>query len=454
LSARLHVLSGARAGVVLTITGEVTVLGRGPDTDLRFSPETDLEVSARHAALVRTHDGWILRDLESRNGTFLNGKRVHGDSVVRDGDRIGLGPTGPEIAFYITAAGAQPVATGPLPHAATVAAGHARGGWKTPRWTLLLTAIVFATAALASALVYGNRRERESWEQERAAMQARIDSLLVEGDRTVQSLEGQVDGLARALRESQEQVRRVSGELAQAERSKDTDQIALLRRQVQAATAALDRQQLAAGLDYRAIERQNRRAVAVVYVEDERGVVVTGTAFAVRPDGTLVSARHVFAGTSGAVRPRRIGVQFSDSEQVWPARILMASDGADIAILKIDNIEGDVPTVRALSARPDTLVAGTPVAVIGYPLGGDAPGRGERNARVVRPLVSAGVIHEVGGARLEIQGYGAAGASGSPIFDASGAVIAVLFGGRADNSGPIVLAVPISEATALLSRIR
>jgi hypothetical protein len=453
LSARLHVLSGARAGVVLTVTGEVTVLGRGADADLRFSPETDLEVSARHALLVRTHDGWILRDLESRNGTFLNGKRVRADSTVRDGDRIGLGPAGPEIAFYITAAGAQPVATGPVPRGAAVAAGHSRGRWKLPRWTLVLTAIAFATASLASALVYGNRRERATWEQERAAMQGRIDSLLVEGDRTVQSLEGQVDGLARALRESQEQVRRVSGDLARAEQSKDTGQIALLRRQVQAATAALDRQQLAAGLDYRAIERQNRRAVAVVYVEDERGVVVTGTAFAVRPDATLVSARHVFAGKDGA-RPRRIGVQFSDSEQVWPARLLIASDAADIAILKVDNIEGDVPTVRALSARPDTLAAGTPVAVIGYPLGGDTPRRGEKNARIVRPLVSAGVIHEVGGARMEIQGYGAAGASGSPIFDASGAVIAVLYGGRTDDSGPIVLAVPISEAAALLAKIR
>jgi S1-C subfamily serine protease len=139
---------------------------------------------------------------------------------------------------------------------------------------------------------------------------------------------------------------------------------------------------------------------------------------------------------------------------VWPARLLIASDAADIAILKVDNIEGDVPTVRALSARPDTLAAGTPVAVIGYPLGGDTPRRGEKNARIVRPLVSAGVIHEVGGARMEIQGYGAAGASGSPIFDASGAVIAVLYGGRTDDSGPIVLAVPISEAAALLAKIR
>lgn len=447
-------LTGARAGVVLAVTGETTVFGRGVDADLRFSPETDLEVSARHAALVRTHDGWILRDLESRNGTFLNGKRVRGEAPARDGDRIGLGPAGPEIAFYISLAGDQPAVTGPLPHAAAVAAGHTRGGWKLPRWSLLLIAAVFATASLASALLYRNHRERATWEQDRAAMQARIDSLLVEGDRTVKSLEGQVEGLAHALRESQDQVRRVRSELAQAEKSDDADQIALLRRQVQAATVALDRQQLAAGLDYRAIERQNRHAVAVVYVEDERGVVVTGTGFAVRPDGTLVTARHVFGAKGGSPHPRRIGVQFSDSEQVWPARLLIASDGADIAILKVDNIDGDVPTVRVLSTRADTLGPGTPVAVIGFPLGGDAPRRGETNARVVRPLVSAGVISDITGGRLEIQGYGAAGASGSPIFDSTGAVVAVLYGGRVDDVGPVVLGVPISEASALLSKIR
>ncbi len=63
-------------------------IGRDPGNGLRLSHET---VSRAHAEL-RMRDGtWVLTDLGSTNGTTVNGRRVTGSAVVRDGDQVGFG---------------------------------------------------------------------------------------------------------------------------------------------------------------------------------------------------------------------------------------------------------------------------------------------------------------------------------------------------------------------------
>jgi ABC-type multidrug transport system ATPase subunit/pSer/pThr/pTyr-binding forkhead associated (FHA) protein len=68
------------------------VIGRAPDCDIVVN---DPQVSARHCQLIRTEAGWLLRDLGSTNGTFVNGVRIHGTVTVRPGDRILLANTVP-----------------------------------------------------------------------------------------------------------------------------------------------------------------------------------------------------------------------------------------------------------------------------------------------------------------------------------------------------------------------
>ncbi|MFG2309769.1 FHA domain-containing protein [Streptomyces sp. NPDC048566] len=63
-------------------------IGRDPASGLRLNHET---VSRVHAELSRQGGVWVLRDLGSTNGTTVNGRRVVGASVVRDGDQIGFG---------------------------------------------------------------------------------------------------------------------------------------------------------------------------------------------------------------------------------------------------------------------------------------------------------------------------------------------------------------------------
>jgi pSer/pThr/pTyr-binding forkhead associated (FHA) protein len=66
-----------------------TVIGRQHGTNLRIP---SAEVSRRHC-MLRKEDGYVtVEDLESRNGTFLNGAPVTAKEVVRPGDHLRIGP--------------------------------------------------------------------------------------------------------------------------------------------------------------------------------------------------------------------------------------------------------------------------------------------------------------------------------------------------------------------------
>lgn len=67
------------------------LLGRARDCDIVL--ERDSDVSRYHARLESDNDMLFLRDLESTNGTFLNGAPVRGSIEVRTGDEIDLGVT-------------------------------------------------------------------------------------------------------------------------------------------------------------------------------------------------------------------------------------------------------------------------------------------------------------------------------------------------------------------------
>ena len=69
-------------------SAQVLRIGRDPGNGLRLTHET---VSRVHAELSFQGGAWVLRDLGSTNGTTVNGQRVTGSAVVREGDQIGFG---------------------------------------------------------------------------------------------------------------------------------------------------------------------------------------------------------------------------------------------------------------------------------------------------------------------------------------------------------------------------
>lgn len=69
--------------------GDRRVMGRAATCDYAIADQT---VSARHAELVRVDGGWLIRDLDSRNGTRVNGWLVK-EQRLEPGDTLTLGTT-------------------------------------------------------------------------------------------------------------------------------------------------------------------------------------------------------------------------------------------------------------------------------------------------------------------------------------------------------------------------
>ncbi len=68
----------------------INSLGRHPNNSIQL---LDKIVSKEHC-IVEQRDGmFILRDLGSLNGTYINGERVRGEQLLRHGDEIALGST-------------------------------------------------------------------------------------------------------------------------------------------------------------------------------------------------------------------------------------------------------------------------------------------------------------------------------------------------------------------------
>jgi pSer/pThr/pTyr-binding forkhead associated (FHA) protein len=92
MSAELVVVKGKDRGVTLTLRADaVHTIGRSDGQDLRL--KGDKKVSTSHAKITVTGlDRFMLEDLGSTNGTFVNGERVQA-SPLRSGDRVKIGHT-------------------------------------------------------------------------------------------------------------------------------------------------------------------------------------------------------------------------------------------------------------------------------------------------------------------------------------------------------------------------
>jgi hypothetical protein len=89
MSARLVVVDGDANGSVIALDEPEYLVGRHSDSSLQIS---DPGVSGFHCRIFRTGDAYVIEDLKSRNGTWVNGNRVT-HATLRPGDELRLGGT-------------------------------------------------------------------------------------------------------------------------------------------------------------------------------------------------------------------------------------------------------------------------------------------------------------------------------------------------------------------------
>jgi hypothetical protein len=89
----LTVVDGYRTGRQLIISRPVTVLGRGDHLPLPFLGPGNRDLEIEHCRITRQANGsFLLEDLQSRLGVFVNQQRVQGSRELASGDMIKLGP--------------------------------------------------------------------------------------------------------------------------------------------------------------------------------------------------------------------------------------------------------------------------------------------------------------------------------------------------------------------------
>lgn len=472
MKAKFTFLSGAKAGQTSIFSQAHIGIGRHPQCELQFDPDKDLDVSSRHAQVTLNGSLYILRDLGSTNGTFVNGKRLSGEHVLATKDVIRFGIKGPELEFGAineqrqspvpaTAAPAGTVVFGiaepaPAPPPPALTPQQMREPRRTPgpgtqtkvrvavqKETKGLRRTAFILFGLVVVLSGAYLWQARSASQQLAAQRAQ---LLRQTDSLTATVEALASG-GSAMQSELDSVRKAAAALKVQLQAgpADAGMIADLRKRLDAAMRQQRGLSGAATLDATRLAADNRDAIALVFVEFADKSVFTGTAFAVQSDpngGLLVTNKHVVVDSTNGEIASRIGVVFNGSAQNFRADVVRVHPDADLAVLRV-SVHRGIPTVKGLGAQGRVGGMGEPVGILGFPQGLDlAHGRDWSKVGAAATL-SLGTVSRVLPDLLQLDSYGAQGSSGSPVFDGKGDVVGVIYGGQKGSNGRILYAVPV-----------
>jgi pSer/pThr/pTyr-binding forkhead associated (FHA) protein/S1-C subfamily serine protease len=474
-------------------------IGRGRVCEVQIPAVPDAVVSRVHAELLVTPAGsLVVRDAGSTNGTWVNDARVHEPMPVRLGDRLTLGPGGPVLVVEaLGTARDRPVsaARGALARArrssAYLRALAVELGGASRRRGRWLTVLALVIAASLAGAVYGvywllsgevrdtEQRAETAADSARAREAALAQALAAARAAAAPSLE--VDSLRVALESAQVRTAALSTAFARAQTAL-ADQIAAGETRRLGAQAELDRlrAELAAaeqrapspglvdslrqaiagaeaqtanvaaklravrGTDFAAIAERNQNAIGLVTVALAHRYY-SGTGFVISTAGYLLTNWHVVA-DSGGLQADTIWVTMADHGDAEYADVVASSEATDLALLKIRAYRG--PYLQALDWTATQARQGDPAALIGFPAGSGFARVGSATA-VVRTSMTAGIISRVTDEMIQFDGITIGGSSGSPLFNASGQVVAVHRAGLVQSPG-FAFSVPLRLAVALL----
>lgn len=187
--------------------------------------------------------------------------------------------------------------------------------------------------------------------------------------------------------------------------------------------------------DHVRIARDNAPAVVAVNTVRKDGSTFTGTGFVLTPDGLIATSRHVSDDTL------YINITFNNGIVSSEAVTVLSAGDVDLSLLKIQAL--NLPTVRL--ADSDEVQTGQSITVIGNP-------------RRLQNTVTSGIISQVrkksnGVIWHQISAPISPSSSGSPVFNADGEVISIVFASYSgDNNQNLNFAIPSKYLAKLVQR--
>ena len=116
MQVKFKLLKGSHAGKEVKLPAPKCLIGRNDDCHLKPQSEA---VSRRHCVILTTDSEVVIRDLNSRNGTCVNGEKITGDTVLLNGDLVKVGPLEFEMLIEHTAARIKKAKVSDIKDAAT-----------------------------------------------------------------------------------------------------------------------------------------------------------------------------------------------------------------------------------------------------------------------------------------------------------------------------------------------
>ena len=431
MAVELRILSGALAGQHASFDKPLVTIGRHPQSDLRFNPTQDIDVSTQHAEIRSGESRVVLHDKQSTNGTLVNGARLPsgGSRQLYDGDVIAFGAKGPQVE--VAGVGPRPAgvdrtrddepAVGAMRTTTTqriaVAVRDQTRGLK-----MLMAGLVVVLVALGGGAWWvGHRTAQQAEEQNRQILKAYEDQTV--------RLQAQIKSTDTALKNGIQ--RKLDSVRSSRVGAADTGRGRALQRQIQ---------ELAA-IDLTGVVKANDAAVVLIRTEIGASTY-EATGFAIGEGGLIVTNRHVVTDDNDT-KATKVLVKFANTHPWLVSHVVKIADDptVDLALIEVDQA-GHYPVVRSVSAKGVDEPVGEAIVTLGFPLGTDLAMEGSGDDVIPKTTMTAGHISKTLPDVLQIDSFAGHGSSGSPVFDADGHVIGVVYGGAKDTGGRVVYAVP------------
>ncbi len=436
-------LSGSKRGKTESFKDLKISVGTDPSCNLCFKPDIDKATSSLHAEINLHECDYVLKDLESDEGTFVNNRQIK-EVVLHDGDLIEYGENGPRIRFRVKTeerdvckpfreilADSMDLAREPDKGRKLVTAASFFKNLLTEAFTQssakfkLVTAFVFLLSFIGIITLFYN-----------------IYSSLTETTKRVELLE----------------VESTIGEKIIKDFSKGVCLI-------QCSFSLIDEvsgEPLRSWKDGRLLTNN-----------------LTGTGFIIK-NGKILTNRHVaepwwqkslqYIPIETGLKPeiKTLRAFFPNVKNPVDLKVVKLSEVADVALLSFNPEGVDVPVLE-LDTSTRGATEGEPVVLLGYPAGLNAlyaksdpdiameisklpfmeAAQELSNHRLIKPLTTQGHISDVLNKRIIYDAQTTSGGSGGPLFNNKGKVIAINYGifrgFRGANFG-----VPIKYALQLL----